>query len=122
MCIRLSLFCLFWLGLFFPATSTTLFSMTPLVKTHTHKIFFIATIFLVLHSWNIFLFLCSLPSLFSGFAYIFMPETPKFLMAKGQTQKAMEVFAWVYSLNTGKSPDSYPVIYLQKTSKKQAIN
>lgn len=44
-----------------------------------------------------------------------MPETPKFLMAKGETQKAMEVFAWVYSLNTGKSPDSFPVILIFAT-------
>lgn len=64
---------------------------------------------LVFHSWNIFLFLCALPSLLCGFAYIFMPETPKFLMAKGETEKAMQVFSWVYSLNTGKPQDSYPV-------------
>lgn len=63
----------------------------------------------VLHSWNIFLFLCALPSLVSGFAYIFMPETPKFLMAKGETERALRVFSWVYSINTGRSADTYPV-------------
>ncbi|XP_049820151.1 synaptic vesicle glycoprotein 2B [Aethina tumida] len=89
-----------------------------------------------LHSWNIYLLICSIPALTSGIAFLFLPETPKFLMTSGQNEKAMRIFKKVYSINTGKHPDTYPIKMLidetasndnnktgqvTKRSKKQAL-
>lgn len=59
--------------------------------------------------WQLFLLLCSLPSLISGFAFLLLPESPKFLMAAGRNTEAMLVFKKIYSGNTGKSSEYYPV-------------
>ncbi|XP_058813071.1 synaptic vesicle glycoprotein 2B-like isoform X2 [Topomyia yanbarensis] len=63
----------------------------------------------VIHSWQIFLAVCCLPSLLSGTCVIFLPESPKFLMSKGRNQQAMTVFQSLYSLNTGGSHIEYPI-------------
>lgn len=65
--------------------------------------------FAEIFNWNIFLFICSLPSLIAGTCMCFMPESPKFLMSMGQNEKALEVFQKVYEMNTGNPADSYPV-------------
>ncbi|CAG9840030.1 unnamed protein product [Diabrotica balteata] len=64
------------------------------------------------HSWNIYLMVSSLPALASGVAFIFLPESPKFLMSTGNNEKALRVFREVYRVNTGHSEDSYPIKYL----------
>ncbi|XP_076252229.1 synaptic vesicle glycoprotein 2B-like isoform X1 [Rhynchophorus ferrugineus] len=64
------------------------------------------------HSWNIFLLVSGLPAFASGILYLFLPESPKFLMACGRNEKALEVFRTVYSLNTGLPKDSYPITEL----------
>ncbi|RZC39043.1 Sugar tr and/or MFS 1 domain containing protein, partial [Asbolus verrucosus] len=61
------------------------------------------------HSWNIYLFLVAIPSVVSGIVFIFMPESPKFLMTMGQNEKALIVFRRVYSWNSGQPVDSYPI-------------
>ena len=37
------------------------------------------------------------------------PESPKFLMSQGHTEEALKVFKIIYSINTGKSAEEYPV-------------
>ncbi|XP_049786311.1 synaptic vesicle glycoprotein 2C-like [Schistocerca cancellata] len=64
---------------------------------------------LVLKPWNVFIMTCSLPALLAGSFMSFFPETPKFLMSKGRNGEALAVFRKVYALNTGRSPDSFPV-------------
>ncbi|XP_049812694.1 synaptic vesicle glycoprotein 2C-like [Schistocerca nitens] len=64
---------------------------------------------LVLKPWNVFIMTCSLPALLAGSLMSFFPETPKFLMSKGRNGEALAVFRKVYALNTGRSPDSFPV-------------
>ncbi|XP_049785176.1 synaptic vesicle glycoprotein 2C-like [Schistocerca cancellata] len=64
---------------------------------------------LVLKPWNVFIMACSLPALLAGTLMSFFPETPKFLMSKGRNGEALAVFRKIYALNTGRSPDSYPV-------------
>ncbi|KAF2881074.1 hypothetical protein ILUMI_25095 [Ignelater luminosus] len=72
--------------------------------------------FIVLRSWNIFLLVCSLPSLIAGFAYMALPESPKFLMTTGKNERALEILKKVYSFNSGKPPDTYPIkILLDET-------
>lgn len=64
---------------------------------------------LAIHSWQIFLAVCCLPSLLSGACCMFFPESPKFLMSKGRNEQAMEVFRTLYALNSGRSREDYPI-------------
>ncbi|XP_028129872.1 synaptic vesicle glycoprotein 2B isoform X2 [Diabrotica virgifera virgifera] len=61
------------------------------------------------HSWNLYLFVCGLFPLASAVIFCFLPESPKFLMTIGENEKAMKVLQKVYSINTGKRPETYPV-------------
>ncbi|CAH1176294.1 unnamed protein product [Phaedon cochleariae] len=65
--------------------------------------------YVAIHSWNIYLLVCSFSSLTSGLIFIFMPESPKFLMSKGRNEEALDVFRRVYSMNYGKPKDQYPI-------------
>ncbi|BFF89227.1 synaptic vesicle glycoprotein 2A [Drosophila madeirensis] len=64
------------------------------------------------HTWQIFLMVTALPILISGFLHIFLPESPKFLMAQGQYNKALESLQRIYAVNKRKTRDSYPVKHL----------
>uniref|UniRef100_A0A1A9VEL8 Major facilitator superfamily (MFS) profile domain-containing protein n=1 Tax=Glossina austeni TaxID=7395 RepID=A0A1A9VEL8_GLOAU len=61
------------------------------------------------HSWQIFLFICGLPSLLSGVIFIVLPESPKFLMSQGRNTEALHVFQQIYAVNRRQSRDSYPI-------------
>jgi len=60
-------------------------------------------------SWRLFLLVSALPSILAGLAFIFFPESPKFLMSKGRTSEAIASFQRIYSINTGKPRDTFPV-------------
>ncbi|CAH2004656.1 unnamed protein product [Acanthoscelides obtectus] len=60
------------------------------------------------HTWNIFLLICAMFPLAGGICYMFMPESPKYLMNSGNNQKAMKVFQKVYTINTGRPKSTYP--------------
>lgn len=60
-------------------------------------------------SWNLFVALCALPSLMLALWLFAFPESPKFLLECGETDKALEVFQWIYAQNTGNDPSEYPV-------------
>ncbi|XP_062124945.1 synaptic vesicle glycoprotein 2C-like isoform X2 [Drosophila sulfurigaster albostrigata] len=64
---------------------------------------------LAIHSWQIFLFVCALPSLISGFVLWTMPESPKFLMSQGRNAEALQMLQKIYRINTGKPKDTYPI-------------
>lgn len=63
-----------------------------------------------INSWRVFLAICSLPEFLACAALYAFPESPRFLIFKGQYDKALNVFKKIYSFNTGKDPDTYPVI------------
>ncbi|XP_076252222.1 synaptic vesicle glycoprotein 2B-like isoform X2 [Rhynchophorus ferrugineus] len=63
----------------------------------------------VIYSWNVYLFICAAVPLTSAVAFIFLPESPKFLMTTGRNEKALQVFRKIYRVNTGKPESSYPV-------------
>ncbi|XP_014208713.1 putative transporter svop-1 isoform X2 [Copidosoma floridanum] len=65
-------------------------------------------------SWRLFLGFTSLPGLAAGFAFYFFPESPRFLLATRRHDSALEVYKQIYSLNTGKHPDTYPVASLEE--------
>uniref|UniRef100_A0A1A9VQ53 Major facilitator superfamily (MFS) profile domain-containing protein n=1 Tax=Glossina austeni TaxID=7395 RepID=A0A1A9VQ53_GLOAU len=45
----------------------------------------------LVHSWQIFLLICGLPSLLSGVIFIVLPESPKFLMSQGRNTEIVPV-------------------------------
>ncbi|KAJ8919146.1 hypothetical protein NQ315_012132 [Exocentrus adspersus] len=61
------------------------------------------------HSWNVFLLICSLAPLTSGVIFLFMPESPKFLMSAGRNEEALRVFQKIYKINKGKPANTYPI-------------
>lgn len=63
----------------------------------------------MIRRWQIFLAICSLPSLISGIFVLFFPESPKFLMSIGKNDEALKVFQTVFKLNTGRGKHEYPV-------------
>ncbi|XP_973450.3 synaptic vesicle glycoprotein 2B isoform X2 [Tribolium castaneum] len=63
--------------------------------------------------WRIFVLVCSIPSLISLVMLYFLPETPKFLISKGQYEKAKLVFQKVFTFNTGFPSYAYPVMTLE---------
>ncbi|XP_047116111.1 synaptic vesicle glycoprotein 2A-like [Schistocerca piceifrons] len=64
---------------------------------------------LTLRPWNVFVMMCTVPSLAGGLLISFFPETPKFLMAHGRNEEALAVMRKIYALNTGNSADTFPV-------------
>ncbi|CAG9823281.1 unnamed protein product [Phaedon cochleariae] len=73
---------------------------------------------LVFHSWNVYLMVMALPALASGAAFMFLPESPKFLMAIRDNENALKVFRRVYSINTGLPEEEYPIRYLLNETEK----
>ncbi|RZC36126.1 synaptic vesicle glycoprotein 2C [Asbolus verrucosus] len=69
------------------------------------------------HSWNLYLCICAFPALISSIAFIFMPESPKFLMTTGNNDKALAIFRKVYSFNTGNPPETFPIKVLVEETK-----
>ncbi|XP_037955905.1 synaptic vesicle glycoprotein 2C-like [Teleopsis dalmanni] len=61
------------------------------------------------HSWQIFLAVCSLPCLISGLLFTLIPESPKFLMAKGRNEEALNLLQNIYHTNTRKPKETYQV-------------
>uniref|UniRef100_A0A182VRC7 Major facilitator superfamily (MFS) profile domain-containing protein n=1 Tax=Anopheles minimus TaxID=112268 RepID=A0A182VRC7_9DIPT len=55
---------------------------------------------LEIHSWQIFLAVSCLPGVLSGISVMFLPESPKFLMSKGQNERALAIFRRLYAINT----------------------
>ncbi|XP_058982468.1 synaptic vesicle glycoprotein 2B-like [Musca domestica] len=61
------------------------------------------------HTWQIFLLVCGLPSFISGVILLFLPESPKFLMSQGHNGEAMRAFQTIYALNTRKPKNTFPI-------------
>lgn len=54
--------------------------------------------------------LCGIPSLLTSILMMSLPESPKFLLAKGEKEDCIKVLQYVYSKNTGKPPHDLVVI------------
>jgi len=61
------------------------------------------------NSWRIFVALSALPSLFVSFCLLFLPESPKYLLCKGQEGESLTVLRSMYSINTGDHRSGYQV-------------
>ncbi|XP_063635472.1 synaptic vesicle glycoprotein 2B-like isoform X1 [Cydia splendana] len=75
----------------------------------THDWTFQITEKFVIHSWNLFLLATALMPLLTGLVFLFLPESPKFLMSRGRNEEAMQVFRKIYRLNTGNPKEDYPI-------------
>lgn len=65
-------------------------------------------------SWQMFLAICSVPSMIGGLSIFFLPESPKFLMSQGRNEEAMIVFQMIYRWNTNNSAADFPVSSIAK--------
>ncbi|XP_068910938.1 synaptic vesicle glycoprotein 2B-like isoform X2 [Tenebrio molitor] len=76
----------------------------------------------VLHSWNVYLLTCAIPPLLSGIIFIFLPESPKFLMTVGRNEEALALFEKIYSCNTGKNKEDFPIKLLVDETRHDKAN
>lgn len=51
--------------------------------------------------WRFFLTCTSMMNLWNAFAFSFLPESPKFLLAMNRKAEALQVLSRIYALNTG---------------------
>ncbi|CAH1790251.1 unnamed protein product [Owenia fusiformis] len=65
------------------------------------------------NSWRIFVVLATFPALTASLLYIFMPESPKFLLMQGNDKAALAILANVYQRNKG-TQNQYPVERLER--------
>lgn len=62
-------------------------------------------------SWNLFVAICALPSLFIGFWLFAFPESPKFLIEVGEPDVALEIMKDIFQINSGRDRSEYPVSF-----------
>ncbi|XP_011188051.1 synaptic vesicle glycoprotein 2B isoform X1 [Zeugodacus cucurbitae] len=65
--------------------------------------------YLIIHPWQIFLAVCSIPSVIGGLGLIALPESPKFLMSQGRNAEALLAFQKIYAVNNRTSMSAYPI-------------
>ncbi|XP_026330167.1 synaptic vesicle glycoprotein 2C-like [Hyposmocoma kahamanoa] len=73
----------------------------------------------VIHAWNLFLLASAMVPLMTGVAFIFLPESPKFLMSRGRNEEAKQVFKKIFILNTGNRKEDYPITNLLEEKSEQ---
>lgn len=61
----------------------------------------------IFHSWNLFVLICSLPSLKIGFWTLYFTESPKYLAENMQMSELAVVLGKIYSENTGNPVEKY---------------
>ncbi|XP_052131892.1 synaptic vesicle glycoprotein 2C-like isoform X1 [Frankliniella occidentalis] len=64
------------------------------------------------HSWRLYVVLCAVPSLLTALGMILLPESPKYLLGQGRGDEALVVLQRVFSANTGRPREEYPVLSL----------
>ncbi|XP_015032980.2 synaptic vesicle glycoprotein 2C isoform X1 [Drosophila willistoni] len=66
------------------------------------------------HSWNLFVAMCAVPSLLLGMWLFAFPESPKFLLEHGESEKALDILVYMYVKNTGNRREDYPCTSLRE--------
>ncbi|XP_053605848.1 synaptic vesicle glycoprotein 2C-like isoform X2 [Plodia interpunctella] len=69
--------------------------------------------------WRLLMQIISLPGVFGALGMACLHESPKFLLSKGRDAEALEALASMYSVNSGKKMDDFPVstVYLEDESR-----
>ncbi|XP_034181240.2 synaptic vesicle glycoprotein 2B isoform X1 [Osmia lignaria lignaria] len=102
-----------WLGVFFSLGNISLPCIAWLIIPQKWTIN-IGSGPMEINSWRVFLAICSLPEFLACVALFAFPESPRFLLLKGRREEALEVFKKIYSVNTGKEADTYPIKDLEE--------
>lgn len=63
---------------------------------------FIPIINVTYKPWRSFILVSSLPSLLCAIAFMFLPESPKYLLSKGHENEAIQIIKLVHRINNGK--------------------
>lgn len=59
--------------------------------------------------WRLYILSSSLINALSFVILLVLPESPKFMLAMGKNEKALEILQNVYAVNTGNAKKSFPV-------------
>lgn len=95
------------LGVFYSAANMLLPALAWLIIPQSWNLV-IGNGMFEIHSWQIFLAVSCLPGVLSGLSVMFLPESPKFLMSKGQNERALAIFRWLHAINT-RGREQYPI-------------
>nr|XP_040223800.2 uncharacterized protein LOC120950102 [Anopheles coluzzii] len=95
------------LGVFYSAANMLLPALAWLIIPQSWNLI-IGDGVLEIHSWQIFLAVSCLPGVLSGISVMFLPESPKFLMSKGQNERALAIFRRLYAINT-RDQQEFPI-------------
>lgn len=64
---------------------------------------------LTFSSWRLYLLLSTIPNLLAVIFLWRLPETPKFLLIQGHSERTLNVLKNIYAVNQKKRKDEYPV-------------
>ncbi|KAK2164521.1 hypothetical protein LSH36_62g00013 [Paralvinella palmiformis] len=68
------------------------------------------------NTWRLYLALCIIPSFTSAVMFIFMPESPRYLIEKHRNAEALTVLQKIYKLNNkGREAEEFPCQFFSKT-------
>lgn len=84
----------------FGITCITLPLLAWLVINQTWHLY-IPFLDLMFRPWRLFLVVCGLPSLISGVALFYVPESPKFVLSQGRQEETIAILQSVYRSNVG---------------------
>uniref|UniRef100_A0A1B0CB10 Major facilitator superfamily (MFS) profile domain-containing protein n=1 Tax=Lutzomyia longipalpis TaxID=7200 RepID=A0A1B0CB10_LUTLO len=56
--------------------------------------------------WRLFLVVSGLPDLICAISFLFLPESPKYLLSQGRQEEAIAILQSVYHINTGKKKEN----------------
>ncbi|XP_050668706.1 synaptic vesicle glycoprotein 2C-like [Leptidea sinapis] len=59
--------------------------------------------------WRLLTIVNALPFIISSVLMYFGPESPKYLLSKGNHDESLQVLRTIYAANKGKSPDDFPI-------------
>lgn len=66
----------------------------------------------MMRTWRWFILVLSLTLLIGAGFLLRFPESPKFLLTKGEKKQTLLILRLMYAINNNKLPEDYPVIHL----------
>ncbi|KAK9884629.1 hypothetical protein WA026_007469 [Henosepilachna vigintioctopunctata] len=63
----------------------------------------------IISPWRLYLIFIAIPEGILGLWFIRLPESPKYLLAVGKAEEALDILRNIFAANSGKDPDDYPV-------------
>ncbi|XP_025413829.1 synaptic vesicle glycoprotein 2A-like isoform X2 [Sipha flava] len=107
-----------WMGIFWSIGLIILPCMAWIIMLYPFRI---ENEYFLFKTWNMLVIICSLPSMLLAFLLTRMPESPKFLLAKGKHDEAIDCLRTMYRWNN-KSDDKFPVTCLLQTMPNHVID